>query len=164
MLVITMLAMAKAAETSQRSDPLVDGLARCLTVQGDAARLTCLDPAARALVDAARSQDVLVIKREDVRRTRRSLFGISGEPGDALVGPTTERIDALETKVSGTARLANDRWSIQLAEGGRWQTTEAWVVGSDPRPGATVSIRRGSLGSYVMKVGAERSVRVRRVN
>lgn len=153
-----------AAGSPSTPDPLVDAIARCLPITQADARLACLEAGARALVAASERQEVSVVRREEVRRARRSLFGISGDPGDVLPGATAERIETLDTTVTAATRGGNDHWVLRLAEGGRWETTEAWTVGRDPKPGTTVSIRRGSLGSYVMKVGSERAVRVRRLN
>lgn len=161
---IVILMWVLAAAAPSMPDPLVDAIARCLPVAEASARLTCLDAAGRALVAGIDRHEISVVRREDVRRARRNLFGIAGDPGDALPGATAERIDALDTSVVAAVRRGNDRWTLRLAEGGRWETTDAWIVGRDPKPGTTVSIRRGSLGSYVMKAGSERAVRVRRIN
>lgn len=158
-LLLTMLASATPA-----SDPLVDAVANCLAIVDPATRLPCLDAAARALVDGINRHEVTVVRREEVRRVRRSLFGIEGDPGAALPGAAAERIDSLDTSVAAAMRGDNDRWVLRLAEGGRWETTEPWLVGRDPKPGMTATIRRGSLGAFILKVGNERSVRVRRIN
>lgn len=158
------LLWALVAGTPATPDPLVDAIARCLPIADASARLSCLDAGARALVAGIDRHEVTIVRREEVRRARRDLFGIAGDPGDALPGAAAERIDTLDTAVASAVRGGNDRWVIRLAQGGRWETTDAWIVGRDPRPGTPVSIRRGSLGSYVMKVGGERTVRVRRIN
>ena len=56
-----------------------------------------------------------------------------------------------------------DRWSLQLAEGGRWRTTEPWT-NAEPKSGMTVEIRRGALGSYILRAKGQTTVRVTRVN
>lgn len=165
-MILWIMAVAGAVQADgARDDPRLDGLARCIAVQESAARLACFDAAARTLVAAARDREIVVVKRADVVRTRRSLFGIGGEPGDALLGDTAraDRIETLDTKVASATRLPNDRWALQFAEGGRWQTTEAWALGTEPKAGVAASIRRGALGSYMLKVPGERGVRVRRI-
>lgn len=160
-MIVYMVALIAAPTTS---DPLVDAVARCLTVTARDARLACLDTAARALVDGVERREIAVVRREEVQRVRRSLFGIDGTPGNEPSGAIVERLEALDTTVVAATRGGNDQWTVRLAEGGRWQTTEAWLVGREPKPGVAASIRRGALGAYILKIGNERAVRVRRIN
>jgi len=46
-----------------------------------------------------------------------------------------------------------------LAEGGTWQSTEAWGGAKLPAPGAKILIRRAALGSYFLKIDGGRAVR-----
>lgn len=156
--------MIAAVAASTTADPLVDAVARCLTIAQADARLACLDPAARTLVGGVERREIAVVRREEVQRVRRSLFGIDGAPASEPSGAIAERLETLDTTVVTAVRGGNDQWTVRLAEGGRWQTTEAWLVGREPKPGVAASIRRGSLGAYVLKIGNERAVRVRRIN
>lgn len=157
------LLLLLVAPTESSRNPLIDGLAHCLTVPDTDPRLQCLETAARALVDATRSRDVVVVQKDELRRVRRSLFGIDAD-GPASPAIAQERIDNLDTQIVQASRLADGKWLFRLAEGGRWQTTEPWITGSDPKAGAAVTIRRGALGSYVLHVPGERSARVHRIN
>jgi hypothetical protein len=163
--VISLTLMLAAPPQAAAPDPMVDALARCLPLTDDAARLRCLETSARALVDATSRRDVVVVKRSDIQRTRRSLFGFGGDPAE-LLGATTpaERIETLETRLVSAAPIGNDRWTVRLEEGGLWQTNEPWVLGSDPRGGVAAVVRRGALGSFTLKIPGARAVRVRRVN
>lgn len=166
MLLISVLALVTADATlTQDTNPFVREVARCLEVRDDAARLACHDAAARQLVNAARTRDVIVVDKEQVRRTRRSLFGLSLGGGD-LTGrdAPAERIEALDTSIAGIRAERGGRWLLTLAEGGRWQTTEEWGGGGEPRADAKVTVRRRALGSYVLKMEGARAVRVQRVN
>lgn len=165
-MVAAALASTGASGAERRApNPLVDALAACLATSDNAQRLACFDAAAAKLVAAERARDVVVVTREDVARTRRSLFGLTVDPDAAIPGGDTavDRIDHLETTITAATRVGNDQWALTLAEGGRWRTTEAWVNG-DPKAGLAVEVRRAALGSYMLRARGQRTVRVMRVN
>jgi len=170
---IAILALASAigsgasaqTETGKASDRLVGDLAACLAITADTDRLACTDIAARRLVDAVQRRDIVVLERGQITRTQRSLFGLQVDAGVLLASreAPAERIESLDTRIVSAARVANDRWALTLAEGGRWQTTETWGGGTDPQADMAVTIGRGALGSYVLRSKGMRSVKVRRI-
>lgn len=163
---ITAALVFATAMPMAQGNPLVDALARCLEIREDAARLACSDAAARKLVDAERARELVVVDRDQVKRTRRSLFGLSLGSADPITGrdEPTERIEMLDTTIQAFGSERGGRWTMTLAEGGRWQTTEDWGGGAAPRRGAAVTVRRAALGSYMLKMPGARAVRVMRVN
>ncbi len=142
---------------------LLQRLVACRAETADAARLACLDAAVAALDAAERSGEVTVVDREQVRAARRSLFGIEG--GDLNVfrgrgGDETE--DAtLETRLV-SAGQARDGWRFTLEDGAVWRQIDSEPLRVTPRPGQTVTIRRGAIGSYLLGIDGARSLRVRR--
>lgn len=167
MVAAAILAVPAATARDDGGNPLVAALARCLDVPDGAARLACMEPAARALVDAERNREVVVVDKDRARKTRRSLFGIALGGGDPITGePETpaERIEQLDTEVAGVAGAPNGRWLLTFAEGGRWRTTEPWDGGTVPRAGDRAVLKRAALGSYTLRVAGSRIVKVVRVN
>src|SRR5829696_6737424 len=82
-LLATLLAGLPAAAASvqssgapaQRPQPF-EALVRCRAITGDAERLACFDRAAASLQAAAERRDVVVVDRQQVRESRRRLFGL----------------------------------------------------------------------------------------
>lgn len=123
-----------------------------------------MDAASRKLVAAADAGEIVTLSRKEVKRTQRSLFGLAIDAADVFAGRDgSNRIETLDTVLKQVSREANDHWTLTLDEGGRWYTTETWPGGNDIRPGVAVSIRRASLGGYVMRAAGQRAVRVKRV-
>jgi hypothetical protein len=54
-------------------------------------------------------------------------------------------------------------WTITLDSGARWRMTEAASGFAPPRAGQSITIKRGSLGSFLMFVGHQPAVRVERI-
>ena len=161
MLVSTPVAQDRGAPAS----PLVDRLARCLEIRTDVERLACTDVAARALVDASRRKDIVVVDKEAMRTTRRSLFGFS-LPRIGLFGSNgpddVDEVESVELRIKGVSILGYGKLAFTLDDGSRWSTTEAWSNGIAPTPGAMLTVRKGALGSYFVKSGGSRGVRAMR--
>lgn len=162
---LTLLPQAASAQDQARPNALVDAVAQCLAVTNDAERLACHDKAGRALVEAARTRELVVVDRAEARRTRRSLFGLPVDLGSVFAGRDRpeERFEALDTSVASAGETGG-RWTLRLAEGGTWRTLEELRFSRAPRPGTRVTVERGALGSYVLKAEGARAVRAQRVN
>lgn len=158
-------ALAAGAADSPKTNPLIEALARCPAITADAERLACFDAAAARLVAAERARELVVVSKDEVKKTRRSLFGLAIDENDVFAGrdAPADRIDRLETTIAGAGPVGGDKWSLVLTEGGRWRTTEGWA-NARPKPGMAVTIKRGPLGSYMLSAKGERAVKVLRVN
>lgn len=130
----------------------------CRAIRDDARRLACFDREVAALAQAQAAREVVVVDREAVQRTRRSLFGLALPDVGRLFG------DDQESEINSTvvaARMSNQGLaSVQIEGGAVWVQTEGRPMTRTPRPGMPVRIRRGALGSYLMSVDDQRSVRV----
>lgn len=160
--------LAAAPEGQGGLRPLLD----CRRVADATERLACFDKESAILDDASARNELTVLDKEAVRKTRRSLFGF-GLPrlpflSDSKDGPgkdaENEEGDGKLTATIASARsLGYGKWAFDLDDGAHWVTTEA-VVQTDPAKGASVVIRRGALGAYFASFAGSRQVRVKRVN
>jgi hypothetical protein len=144
--------------------PLVEALSKCLAIVGDAERLACHDAAARRLVDASRRREVVVVDKEEVKKTRRSLFGFS-LPRIGLFGnkgpDSGEEIDEVEVAIKSAAPARNGYMSFTLEDGARWTTTEPWMS-RGPKAGEKLTIKKAAFGGYFVKLSGTRAVRAMR--
>lgn len=154
----------------QATDPGVPddyrGLIACRDVPDADRRLECFDKAATRLAGAVDRKEVVVIDREQVRKTRRGLFGFS-LPRLALFGggPGKENepeVDNLETTVTSVRPYGFGFYVVGLAEGGVWQTIEQ-DRRTVPEKGMKVQIHQAALGSYVAKFAEGKAVRIKRI-
>jgi hypothetical protein len=163
-----LLACTPVASMAQErvSSSLIDAIAKCLELKEETERLACSDTAGQALVDATRRREVVIVDKEEVKSTRRSLFGFS-LPRLGLFGndgpDQGEQIDRIEAKVVRVAALGYGKYAIEIEGGARWHTTEGWERPPFPKVGDTLSIRSGSLGGYFVKLGSGSAVRVVKV-
>jgi hypothetical protein len=155
---------AKTREKPPQS-PLVQALAGCRAQTDDAARLRCYDAAAGALTAAAAEGNVVVVDQQDLKQARRSLFGFS-LPKLPFFGGDRSAEDApeeLTAKISSARALGYGKWQVRIEDGAVWETTDSFGNMREPRPGNEVLIKRGALGSYMMRIAGQRAVRAKRV-
>lgn len=147
---------------------LAQKFAQCLAIAVDSERLACLEREARTLIDNEAKGEIVIVDQETMAKTRRSLFGFS-LPKIKLFGAgdrtgSDVANDVLETSIVAVRAERYGLWTLDLAEGGRWQTTESWSFGPTPRVGSKVRLDRGALGSYSLKTPGARPVAARRIN
>lgn len=169
MLLMAMVAPARAQE-SGAGPQVVARVAECRAIRTDAERLACFDRAAAALDEAVSKRTVVVLDKQEVRRTRRSLFGFS-LPNLPFFGndrkdddePDAEEVTRLDTSVTQVSQAGYSAYVVTLAEGGVWRFTE-----SDrafyPKAGDKITIKRGGLGNYMASLNGRRALRIVRVN
>ena len=156
----------RAPKTPRAISPLVRALEQCRQIADPAQRLACYDRTGPALVDASKKGDVTVVDRGQLREARRSLFGFSMPKLPFFAGDDSaaDVPDKLETTITRVHDFQNGRYQFVVAEGNAtWETTEDSIGLRTPRVGQRVTIRRGPLGSYFIRIDGGRSVKGRRV-
>ena len=146
------------AAAAERPAKTLAAVTACRSIVDPAQRLACYDAAVGPFVDAIARGDLKVIDREEVRQTRRSLFGFELPrlpffSGDDSVRDAPKEID---TTVASSHEAGYSNWSITMADGSVWQTKEP--LPRDPRGGQAVKIKAGALGNYFLGVNGARMV------
>ncbi len=153
-----------AASMPEPSAGALAEVARCRGLTEDANRLACYDRAVAALDAAERAGEVVVLDRAQVRETNRQLFGFeitNPFAGRADIAPEPA-VESIETTLASASPSGDGKWTFRLANGSEWRQIDSGPVRFRNREGEAVRVRRASLGSYLMTLGASRAVRVRR--
>jgi hypothetical protein len=155
--------VALAAEP-ERPAP-VKRLVDCRGIADSAARLSCYDREVASFDAAAARQELVVVDKEQVKKTRRSLFGLS-IPNLGLFDnddAKTEQIKQIDGKLRRAAQNAAGKWVLTLEDGAVWAQTDSRNLSIEPRPGDPVKIRRAALGSYLANIRGHVGIRVDRL-
>ena len=141
-------------------------LVACKNIVSPEQRLACFDEKVAALETAAENNQVVIADREQVREARRGLFGLS-LPRIKLFGGNSDeggQIDQIESTIASARALRNGKWLIKLEDGALWQQTDPpRSTARRPKKGDGITIKRGSLGSYLAKVNGRRGFKVKRI-
>ena len=163
--VMLLVAEAQPAESSA-PPPVVGAVLACRTLTDAAARLHCFDQAVAQFEAAATRGELLLVDRQQVRRTRQRLFGLT-LPDINIFGGRERSEDQPRSVTGEIASASHDRsgggWIVTLRDGAVWAQTDSTMLALEPRAGTPVVINRGLVGNFIMRVGRQPGIRVRRV-
>lgn len=167
-LTLLALASAKSALAAQQSGPQpapqLQALLVCRAITAASERLACYDGRVEALAQATATGALVVVDREDIRRTRRSLFGLSLPRLPFLNdGDGDDSQNTVESTIRSVRTVDYGKWQFTLEDGEVWQTTEPDSRIRTPRAGQKIVIRRGSLGGYYLSVEQSREIAAKRL-
>lgn len=158
-----------AAANEKPESAYIKGLRECQAKTDPAQRLACYDSAVAAMVSASSEGEVRVVDREEVRATRRKLFGfalpdlgIFGGASDKDDPAQAEEFAALQTTITGV-RTVNGKLVVTTTEGAQWQIDELPARLMKPKVGQSLEIKAGALGSYFLRINGQAGVKGRRV-
>jgi hypothetical protein len=157
-------AASSVAAAEKDTPPIVGEVVKCRSETDDARRLACYDRAAGALEKATSDGSIAVVSREDVRKTRRSLFGFTLPKLPFFSGDDSAEADTpdeIETSVKSARMTRDGNYTLVMADDAVWRTTEP--LRKLPKTGDKVKIKKAALGSYFLSVAGLRGVRALRV-
>ena len=143
--------------------PVFTRVVACSSIADSAQRLACYDKEVPAMATAQRAGDLVAMDKAQVRKTRRSLFGLALPDLGIFGDDSDDSVKSIETKLKAVRTGPDGKYVFDLVEGGRWAVLESRMFIVDPAPGQTIKIRRAALGSYLANVNNQIAVRVRRV-
>ena len=118
--------------------------------------------------EAAAKNEVYMVDKQQVQKTRRTLFGLP-LPNLGLFGGGDDDDDNKENQISElestvkSASFNGEGWIITIAEGSTWQQMDFSPLALSPKPGMPVVIKRAALGTYKMSVRKQPGIKVKRI-
>lgn len=155
----------QGGEEASAKAEILDGLKSCRRLSDDSERLACFDRQVAALVAASEAGDVRLVDREDVRRTRRQLFGFSVPDVGILEGDEKDReaTDTLTTTITSVRYRPRRRAEFTTAEGARWEIFKVPRRLADIEPGDEVEFKKASLGTFFIRINGQMGVKGKRI-
>lgn len=162
---IALAPTAVAAQNGRARPEILANLTNCRALTNDAERLRCFDRNIATLDDAERKQEVVVLDRAEINRTRRSLFGLT-LPSLKLFGNgdrSTPDFTTIDTTLK-SAQRGQSGWIFVLEDGARWIQTDSSDLARLPTQGDHIRIRKAAMGSFLANIEKQVAIRVRRIN
>jgi hypothetical protein len=156
------LVPATAAAQQEAPPTIVQRLLSCRQIADGAQRLACFDRESAHVSAGLQSRELVIIDKERARTASRSVFGFSIPNFGGLFGSRNE-VSSIESTIRSARSNPYGGYTVALADKSVWSQTDDSPLGFPPRGGDPVTIRRGALGSFVMQVGGQPSVKVKRV-
>ncbi|MGE5720872.1 MAG: hypothetical protein ACM3YM_00295 [Sphingomonadales bacterium] len=158
---------AAPSDTQPEMPPLVSQLIHCRSIAERDARLACFDDTAEKLDAATQKREIVVIDRDQIKKTKRTLFGLP-IPNIDLFGSGKARpedeVDQIEGVIASATMNGDGGWNVRLEDGALWQQIDSKPVALSPRPGFKVVIKRALMGSFMMQIQGQPGIRVKRVS
>jgi len=159
-------ASAQRQRPEQERPEVLSRVVQCRGIASAEERLACFDREVATLDAAQASGQLLTMDRQQVRRARRSLFGLT-VPNLGIFGDDNEDEEEaarIESTVRSASQNAEGKWIITIEDGARWLQVDSRNLNFPPRAGQPIRIRRASLGSYFANVNNQVAIRMRRIN
>lgn len=165
-ILIPALLLAAPAGAAAEAPAPIRGLAACRTIGDNAQRLACFDREAAALIVSVEKNDTVLLDKQEVRKTKRSLFGFSLPRlpffgGDKDPDREQPEFTQIETPIKTIRNIGYGKFRFTVDDGALWETTEG--LNAFPKPGQKVLIKKGLMGSYFIRFEGSRSVKGMRV-
>lgn len=143
--------------------PAFQRLLDCRAIKDVAERLACYDREVASLDTAEQTSEVVIVDKEQVRKAKRGLFGLS-LPNIKLFGDndTSEDVAQIESRIA-SASEGIEGWTIRLEDGTVWRQTGTDSFYRTPKAGLAAVVKRGALGSFILRVEGSPGVKVKRV-
>ena len=162
-------APATAAEPKlPEGSPLITSVTACQAISDPQQRLACYDASVGKLKTATDERDVVVLDKEQVRKTRRSLFGFSLPSLPSIFGggdaddQDEPEFTQIESSIFRARAAVPGKWIMVLPDGATWQFAEI-NRRIEPRAGDKIVIKRAALGSFMANIDGSNAVRVERI-
>lgn len=163
---VLLLAASPAVAQKKREMPPVpeqfNKVVACSSVADPQQRLACFDREVAAMNEAQKKGDFVAMDRQQVRKTKRSLFGLA-LPDLGVFGDDSDDGSSIETTIRAVRQNPDGKYIFDLVEGGRWIQLDSRNFIVDPAPGQPIRIRRGAMASYLANVNKQIAIRVRRI-
>jgi len=158
-------APAHAQNSDGEAGSYLDALTKCRSLIDDGDRLACFDREVAGVVAASEAGDVRVVDREQMTRTRRSLFGFN-LPDLDLFGNGDDAADEnelFETTITQARYASRKSVRFTTAEGATWEMRNVPRRLRTIEPGDTVVFKPASLGYYFVRIDGQMGVKGRRI-
>jgi hypothetical protein len=162
---IPLLAAGPAAAqdaTGERPEALTRVL-DCRAIADPQARLACFDREVAAMEAAEASRELVIVDRQQLRQTRRTLFGLT-LPNLSIFGDGSgdEEASRIESTIQSVRQTPYRKYILTLEDGAVWHQIDSRTLPIEPRAGHSIRIRRAAMGSYLANVNDQVAIRVRR--
>lgn len=136
----------------------------CRTIADSTARLSCYDTSVAKLDTAQNNKELYVADKEQVQETNKGLFGFS-LPRVKIFGGQDDPNEVKEIDaVIASVREGQRGWVFTLEDGAKWVQTDNVYIGTNPKSGQKIHIKKGALGSFFGKVQDGIGFRIDRQN
>ena len=156
------VALGGVAHAEQPRAQAFDAVMACHSVADIAQRAQCYDAATSRMAEAQAKGEIVIIDRAQASAAHQEAFGLTMPSLSFLTKALKpEEVDRVQGVVRAAKADVNGRWTMSLESGAVWRQISGDLI-RPPHAGSRVSIRKGSIGSFLMNVDGQPSIKVHR--
>lgn len=157
-------AAAKDA-TLAEAPAIYQDVVNCMKINDVIERLACYDRSVLAMETAKKTAQIFVASGAQIEEGRRGLFGLT-MPSLKIFGTTPDNAQEIKeiTAVIVSARETASGYVFELDDGATWAQSEILYLGTTPKKGQKITIRKAALGSFMGKLDGGVRFRIKRLN
>ncbi len=159
---VLLLASPAQAQDDASAPEVFTNVMNCRAITDDAARLTCFDAAVGELESAQANEELVVMSRDQVKETRRGLFGFSLPKVKLFGGGDEDEVSELTSTIASFSG-STGRYVVKLEDGAVWAQTDGAYV-NRPKVGEEIVISKAAFGSYFARIDGGVAFRIKRRN
>ena len=157
-----LVALGGVAHAEQPRAQAFDAVMACHSIVDIAQRAQCYDAATSRMADAEAKGEIIIIDRAQANAAHQEAFGLTLPTLSFLTKALKpEEVDRINGVVRAANADVNGRWTMSLESGAVWRQISGDLMRA-PHAGSKVSIRKGSIGSFLMNVDGQPSIKVHR--
>jgi len=164
--IITAISALCVGGASAQEAPLAKVYA-CADLAGATERLACFDAAVGGLKQSESTGGVAVVTKQQIAEAEKQAFGLTAPSlsevtRNAAPAVAPDPLDKVQVTIKSVTKLPKGLLRYTLDSGQVWEEYDNTLTRLSGLP-VQAEIRKGALGSYMLKVGDKPMVRVRRV-
>ena len=164
MINLQMLSLIIVLAQSQNTDGnVIQSLETCASINNSDEAVICFQTETSKLKARIESGEVIVLDRATATLRNQEAFGRREiVRANELVG--AEAPDRIETTLVSSAQRPDGKILFTLGDGSLWVQTDSDPIRFGLRNGSTAVVKRASMGSFMLRIGTGRDIRVSRLD
>ena len=145
---------------------IISEVEKCITIKDQQDRLACYDRATSSLIEAHKKGDVIILDKDRLETAQKQAFGLKLPDikfFESLGSKSNTQLNQITLILSKARQGADGYWTLTMEDGQIWHQIEEESHFSDPKLGGQVTIKKGAVGNYFLKMDNQRAIRVERI-
>lgn len=161
-IMLVSLAITTQTPPNPNKSPL-ESLFNCQTITDPIAQNSCFLSETSKLKSSLLNGDLIVV--DQALAEQQSIQNFGRHRDDSLASSLDiEAPDQIFSALASSESSVDGKYRFNLEDGSSWLQTDSDIIRLKPRNGTEATVKRASMGSYFLRLGNGRDIRVRRID
>lgn len=161
-IMLVSLAVTTQIPPNQNRSPL-ESLFNCQTISDVVTQNSCFLSETSRLKSSLLNGDLIIVDQALAEQRSIQNFGRHRD-SNLTSNLDIEAPDQISSSLASSGPVADGKYRFNLEDGTSWLQIDSEIIRLKPRNGTEVTVKRASMGSYFLRLGNGRDIRVRRID